>query len=89
MLDIDLNYDSESDNYSYEDVINIYLTMIRKTISIEKFYIIKQSKQSKLLFPFVNEMRDKLYQYYEKHLVGRLNKNADPFLSDFLDSMER
>lgn len=69
---------------SYTDLIDIFTIMIRKTMIIEDLYIKRKHKYSNMIYPLLEEAKDKLYKFYEAHLQHLDIKSDDKYVKEFL-----
>lgn len=73
---------------TYDEIVVTYLGMVKKTIIFEKTHLNRKRKNNQQLYPLLEAAKDKLYDYYTKHLAQKLDKNIDPYLYEFIKKME-
>lgn len=79
---------SDSEIQTYQDIINSFLFMVKKTVKLEKFHLMKRRKQCVLLFPLLEAAKTLLYDYYKKYLTQMLDIHSDCYLKEFIESID-
>lgn len=80
-------YDLKKRNLTYNEIIEMFLAMVRKTLTFEKLHLNKRSKKYACVYPLLEEAKEKLYFYYITHLSKKLKSKNNPLLREFLNSM--
>lgn len=69
---------------TYSDLIEIYSTMVRKTMILEDLYIKRKHKYSNMIYPLLDEAKEKLHRFYRKHLQHIIVESGDKYVQRFL-----
>ncbi|KAM0687179.1 hypothetical protein COBT_001587 [Conglomerata obtusa] len=82
------NVNDDENSIVLDGICSSFITMVRKTIIFERMYLSKQTKFSKQVFPLMEEAKFKLFRYYAVFLKRKLSLDSDPYLKEFIESME-